>query len=459
MLMSMLSIAANLLLAAAPSATALVPENCEFGEVYAFNKVECQFTLSNTGDKPIHVSGIVPNRPGDVSEQKELVIAPRSHAYLKVQLNTDNTVGNANHAFRFRSDEAGAEYRVNAHGFVMSALDQFQPEIDLGVADAGAEQQGEHKIELSSHDSPDFGIAKILDTPSWLDASIGSDGHSVEVKLRRDANWGAYAGFVKLALRGVEQKQAAVAVKVDVHGDVTPAFNPLNLGLLRVGDKNQFRIPLKSRGERAFEVGKVELVNLKGDAKATPCVPAAAGCRWLELTISDQQTMGLLKGDVVVSFAHEQRKLDIAVKGFLAEKDFVTKKVDQETLNAEAKGPGSSVLPRAALPSDLNKAIQNAVKEGDESAPPGNGPLLKWRIANGRTIHGFQIFRANAAEGPFVLLNKPAMPSTAEDDDSVGYQYRDTSAEAGKTYWYYIGLVYSDGHKQQLTSPQKVVAK
>ena len=85
--------------------------------------------------------------------------------------------------------------------------------------------------------------------------------------------------------------------------------------------------------------------------------------------------------------------------------------------------------------------------------------MLKWTVANGRLIHGCQIFRSDAEDGPFVLQNQATVRSKAEDDEPTPYQYRDNAAASGKTYWYYIGIVYNDGHKQQLAGPQKVVAK
>ncbi len=84
---------------------------------------------------------------------------------------------------------------------------------------------------------------------------------------------------------------------------------------------------------------------------------------------------------------------------------------------------------------------------------------MEWTVANGRLIHGFQIFRTDKELGPFLLLNRTTMPANIEDDSPKSFQYRDNTAEPGKTYWYYIGVVYNDGHKQQLTGPQKVVAK
>jgi hypothetical protein len=44
-------------------------------------------------------------------------------------------------------------------------------------------------------------------------------------------------------------------------------------------------------------------------------------------------------------------------------------------------------------------------------------------------------------------------------DGLIDYQWRDTSAEPGKTYWYSSGVVGMNGIKRQLSDPQKVVAK
>jgi hypothetical protein len=123
----------------------------------------------------------------------------------------------------------------------------------------------------------------------------------------------------------------------------------------------------------------------------------------------------------------------------------------------EAKSPAAPGL-------DLTKEIRASVRDDARQAvevapPPGEGPLLKWRIANGLPVHGFQIFRADKEDGFFVLQNKLPIRSTATDEDSVSYQWRDTAATAGHTYWYYIGLLNKNGTKQQLTGPQRVEAK
>jgi len=373
---------------------------------------------------------------------------------LPVLLKTENGLGNNQHPFQFRADD-GNEYHAVARGFVLSVLDQAHPEIDFGVVESDSAEV-DKTIALTSVEAPDFRLTKVLDAPTWLNARIGDDGHALLASVRRGADWGTHSGFVKLQTNNATQKEAWVEVKGDVHGTIVPAFNPLDLGLLHMGDNNTFRIPLRSKTDRPFEVASAKLDGAVGEAKAVPCQPAAADCRWLEVKIADAQGKGFIKGTVRVTFRQEKAALNIDVRGFLVDKDFVAKKVDESTLRgepaADAPAGGSSVVP-------LQNAIANAVRQSNETVPLGNGPLLRWHVANGHTIHGFQIFRAESEQGPFVLLNRPSLPSSAESEESAGYSYRDNTAESGKTYWYYIGLVLNDGRKQQLTGPQKIVAK
>jgi len=448
-------LAAPLLFAAAASdAPTLSIEVCDFGEVYAFREVECQFDIQNTGDKPVRLVEAVPSRPSDKALTKGLTLAPHSHAYLPVLLKTENGLGYNQHPFQFRADD-GNEYHAVARGFVLSVVDQAHPEIDFGVVESDAAEVGK-TITLSSSEAPNFRLTKVTEAPPWVSARIDADGHALLASVRHGADWGTHSGFVKLQTNNDAQKEVWVEIKGDVHGAVIPAFNPLDLGLLHLGDNNIFRIPLHSKTDRTFEINSVKLDGAVGEAKAVPCQPVAADCRWLEVKIADAQGKGFIKGTVHVTFRQEKAALNIDVRGFLVDKDFVAKKVDESTLRGEsadaAPAGGSSVLP-------LQNAIANAVRQSSETIPPGNGPLLRWHVANGRNIHGFQIYRGESEQGPFVLLNRPSLPSSAEGEESAGYSYRDNTAESGKTYWYYIGLVLNDGRKQQLTGPQKIVAK
>ena len=447
---------ATLLSAVPPPSSALGIEGCDFGEAYAFGQAQCQIAIDNTGEKPVRLSNIRADSANDSADVKELSVAPHGRAYLPVRVVLDNTSGPSRHSFRMQTDEPGQpEVNARAYGFALSVLDE-QPEFDFGIVDLTQTKAAERSILLNSHDVADFRVLKVIDKPAWVDTDLSPDGHSLTARVRADAPLGLYAEFIKLQLNAPKQSQAWISVKADLRGDVIPAANPLVMGLIRVGDSNEFRIPLTSRSGKDFKLGKLELDRVPGDVKASSCVPDVAGCRWLNLRISDKPPYGTIKGNVFVELPDEHKRLKVAIRGLLVKKDFKVK-----TLDPNQPGAASTTGATTGSPSqvDVSKALRNVVEQAGETSPAGTGPLLKWTVSNGLVIHGFQIFRSDKEEGPFVLLNQATVRSKAEDDGPVLYQYRDNAAVSGKTYWYYIGTVYGDGHKKQLTQPQKVVAK
>lgn len=435
----------------------LAIQNCTVGEVYALTSAECEITLTNQGNKPIRVFDFHPVDTIGSTDPKQLVIAPHAQAYIKVQLQSGGVPGGRYHVFHFRTDEKNFPERMSsAYTFVMTALDQARPELDYGVQNMPVDL-AQKRIELSSHDAADFRITKILESPAWLDTSLGADGHSLIGKIRPDAGWGLHVDYVKLAINSPQQKQAWVTVRADIHGDVVPASNPFDLGLMRFGNHNEFRIPLTSRSGKNFQIGKIELENVRGTSQIIPCVPVRDGCQLLMLTISDEQAAGSVKGSVRISLPQFHQQLNLGVWGLIVSKDYKMQTMDAAKLNNAPGTAGKSKLGNTGI--EVGSALKRAVENANALAPPGTGPLLKWTIANGVGIHGFQIFRADREVGPYVLVNPFSVRSIAENQEPVSYQWRDVGTKSGKTYWYYIGIIYADGHKQQLSGPQKVIAK
>jgi hypothetical protein len=91
--------------------------------------------------------------------------------------------------------------------------------------------------------------------------------------------------------------------------------------------------------------------------------------------------------------------------------------------------------------------------------PSGNGPLLKWRVTDESGVYGYQIFRADAEQGPFVLQNTSVLRAHSKQYSSIPYFWRDEHTKSGSTYWYYIGAVYKDGRKQVLSPPRSKAAE
>lgn len=436
----------------------LVIESCDFGEVYAFARASCDISVSNSGAKTIRITAAEEVKPGDTIAPHTLDIAPHATAYLHAEINTGNAISTSHHDFTLVTDERDNEKRyTNAHGFVMNVLDQNRPTIDFGIVEAHAAAETK-KLVLESQDTPDLRATKVLEKPPYVDVDILPDGHTVAVKLSKNANWGIYADYVKLAIDSPRQSQAWFAVKAEIRGDVVPASNPFDLGLMRVGNSNRFTLALSSPSGKDFKVGDIKLEGIQGEAKVLPCTPQAAGCRNVSFIVPEKQLPGAMQGAISLELPEYSKRLRVAVWGLLLAKETKVHSMDEVMKEREKSMDGTQATSAQPSNGDLGKALQNAVQKDDEMPPAGKGPLLKWSVANELAIHGYQIFRAPNGEGPFELLNRPTIGSKNSDGGS-NYQYRDNTAESGKTYWYYIGIVYNDGHKQQLTGPQKVVAK
>ena len=119
----------------------------------------------------------------------------------------------------------------------------------------------------------------------------------------------------------------------------------------------------------------------------------------------------------------------------------------------------SGAVTTSNLPDEIKAATSETVAP-QTVAPAGRGPLLKWSVSYEGGVYGYIVYRSDDERGRFIRVNSSIIKAAgSEGSKSVDYQWRDNSAEAGKSYWYYVGLIYSDGHKSKLTDPQKVVAK
>jgi len=444
-----------------PSHLILPP--CEFPESYQFSTVDCPLELRNNGDKPIHILKTSAAVEGDSISPASLVVPPHGVAYAQARLSVGNSVGRTKRVFHLETDEPGQTKRsAEAQGFVATVLDDPRPALQFGVVNIGSDSS-EKSLALNSREVGDFRVSEVLSAPDYINVSIDKDGRTLHAKVKEDAPWGLHeADFVKLRVNAPQQPQVWVAVKTDVHGEVIPDSNPFSLGLMRKGNSNEFLIRLTSRSQQDFHTGAAEVERINGTAEVLPCRPVAKGCKLIRLRIGNDQPTGSIGGVVTVDLPDYKRKLPIYVWGMLVGANTQVKDFNKEMQRAAelqaSKGTGAES--RVALDNriDLTQAIKQGVAKADAAPPPGKGPLLKWSVAHEELVHGYVIYRADAEAGPYLRVNKDTIrPLPSEAGGS--YQWRDTSAESGKTYWYYIGILDNTGSKEQLSGPQKVVAK
>lgn len=462
LLISHILISGALLLSGSEQPKLLIRE-CDFGVAYAFTTLTCEVAVTNIGNKVIHITDAIPIIPRDKISPSRLTVLPKSTVYLKAEVDTGHSLARTRHRFEIKTDEQGHERRVlSVRGFVLSVLDKVAPKLDFGVIDT-RKSRPRKQIHLDSHASASFRIERILNQPSFATAEIGDDHHNLDVVINHDVSWGIHQGFVKIDINTPYQKEAWVEVDADVHGEVIPDLNPIDLGLLRFGNDNETLLRLTDRKNLRFKIGSIVLEGVVGSTKVSDCVPDRLGCQLIHLVISDRQPEGAIRGQMWVSLPAYDQRLRIDIHGLILEKNVKVHNVDPFRKDEVGHGDGDGLMRGLSSVGD-NYNVARSLKATTNSdsippTPPGTGPLLKWSVSNGLRIYGFQVFRSAEEKGSFIIVDKYPIKSVASDESSTTYQWRDNSAVPGKTYWYYIGVVYNDGHKQQLSGPQKVIAK
>lgn len=449
----------NLLTTAITAASAqppLVFNDCVFGEVYAFSIVDCRMQVRNATGHAIHIE-LTPQQAGDSIEPSSLDVAANSSRELRGRIAVANGVGDLTHFFKVQSsDKSIRDQFAKATGFAMTALDEAHPRLDFGSVDL-SKNAPSMRIELGSHDAPEFRITRVLESPVSVQAKVLPDQRSLDVKLRSDADWGLVDDFVKVAIDTPHQKEAWVQIKAELHGQISTPSNPVWMGIVPPDAERKILVPLKNSEGKEFQIGKIEWHDIKGDADVVPCEPAARGCKALRVVLSKDQVAGPVRGNMTVQLPDYSKQLSIAIWGVLQAlpaKGAAGGSANNATARASDDKSNETVVPAPAPTPPAESSAESAA-----AAPPaGRGPLLKWSVADDGGVYGYQIFRSDSESGSFVLVNPKTVPAQASRKKGVNtYQWRDETAKAGNTYWYYIGAVGKEGSKRKLSNPQKKV--
>lgn len=450
----------SLLATASTPSSNLVISPCDAGDHYQFEIVKCSIELRNTGTIPITISEGEARFPWDRIESGRIVVPAGGTGYIEATVDLRDDEGVTTHAFRFATDEPGQAHRgSHVRAYASSVLDQHNPEFDFGVVKLGVGDLPSAIVSLSSRDTDNFRITAIESKPDWLDASLGTDGHTVNAKLRDTVPWGLIhqgSSFVKLKINSPHQSSAWIEINAEVMGDVVPDGNPFSFGMLRTVGKHEFLLRITSRSGKDFKVGKLSVERIKATAKAEQCIPPARGCRLLRIDVANDQPTGKLEGVLNVELPGYGKTLPIELVGLLLTPETKIHQMDELLERSTTASGGMSA---AAKPADLGKAIEATIKK-EVPPPPGKGPLLRWSVAHQQPIYGYAIYRADKEQGPFLQVNDDIIHVIESDDENSGaYQWRDDSAKSGKTYWYKVGILNRDGSKKDLTAAQKVIAK
>jgi len=77
--------------------------------------------------------------------------------------------------------------------------------------------------------------------------------------------------------------------------------------------------------------------------------------------------------------------------------------------------------------------------------PAQAGVVVEWTTANEVNTAGFNLYRSDSPDGPFVQINASLIPASADPLTGGQYAYEDTAVQAGQTYYYLLEDVEYSG--------------
>ncbi len=75
---------------------------------------------------------------------------------------------------------------------------------------------------------------------------------------------------------------------------------------------------------------------------------------------------------------------------------------------------------------------------------------LRWSMKSEPRVYGYLVMRATSEKGPFLRLNELIVLAAEGGAGDAGYEFIDADVESGKTYFYLLEAVSTNGSKTRL---------
>ena len=108
----------------------------------------------------------------------------------------------------------------------------------------------------------------------------------------------------------------------------------------------------------------------------------------------------------------------------------------------------------APAPAEKPKPELPEGKCGDQSAVPADQRIAntpKWTTASEVDNFGYDVYRGDKEEGPFVKLTANPILGAGTTDETHKYEFRDDSIDPCKGYWYYVESTSTGGVHEKFT--------
>jgi hypothetical protein len=441
--------------APAPPGLELPEATATFGEVYAGAVVTHRFPFRNRGPKAVRITELRPLSARTRAAAHPQVVPPGGEGYVEVEQPTDGRLGLAGFRVALRADDGGPERKLALTGFVQSAYEPEQPALDLATVAPG----GSGSLELFSREVDRLEVKEILDAPAFVAvdssgrAGAAQEGVVLRLALRPDAPLGFHSGVLRVRTNVARQPEVAVAWRVGAYEDVVPSESPVDLGLVRAGQRFEKVIRLERRSGGPLEVERVDTGSPAVSTEVLPCPTPSDSCRALKLR-GVGPALGAPLGGILNLVVKGSRPLSLPYAGILVGADTTVKDLG----NLEPPKPAKA----SALPPV--KSISSPGAAADAPAPVVGRPgehraRLTWQAQQEKDAYGYLVYRSTTREGPFVRLNREIVRVSTGPEPHV-YTYVDEQVQPGHTYYYYLETLERGGIKTRLSGVMaKVIPK
>jgi hypothetical protein len=82
-----------------------------------------------------------------------------------------------------------------------------------------------------------------------------------------------------------------------------------------------------------------------------------------------------------------------------------------------------------------------------------------WTTASEEENFGYDVYRGNSENGPFVKLTKQPILGNGTTLETHKYEFADATIDPCKDYWYYVESIATDGTREKFTPVFHVPAK
>lgn len=433
-------------------AQSLTSSDLDAGFTYPLSEINTEATLTNNGSVPLSIDKIVPRWPGTVADVdlKKKSLQPGESTQVAIRIESGDGVGRYSHVFLvFQAGSAEPVAKIAVRGFADWVVDPASLSVDAGMV--RFDSPFTHKFVLKVRPGTTVRLDKVVKPNKWFDAQVIGDGKALLVTGKRGMDWGAFDETIFVSTDSKVQPTVAFHVRGELRGAIAPSQNMVSFGAIREGTSVEQAVSLESLVDGAVNVGDIAISGTSASVTVNDCIPASRNCKLIKLKLGEQKVNSAPQGVMSIPFPDYKVKLDIPFGGSVIGKNTVVRDLEKEIESARNS------------PASITSALQSAVhstRSLEMDIPPGDGPLLKWQVANESKIFGYEIYRSAVSEGPFERVSRD-MIRRLSDDATVSsiYRWRDSGTVRGKEYWYYIGTVYLDGKKEPLSTPQRIVSK